>query len=786
MRGPLDRLGPALSHSRSRPIGLLAVLALFSTACASLQDLPRLTDEDLNVKLAQSTRIFDVNGRIITSLHGPEDRTIINSLERIPDHVKDAVVAIEDERFYEHDGVDMRAIFRAAVSNVSGGQILEGGSTITQQYVKNVIIAPGKTAERTLERKINEAALARQLEKRISKDEILLRYLNTIYFGNGAYGIQAAARRYFRRRASRLTLGQAAMLAGLIRSPEAYNPHQNPDEALRRRNRVLDRMAELGWADPERVERAMGRPIRLSEAAMKERYPAPYFVDYVQRLLTFDPRLEALGRTVRQRTQSIFKGGLRIYTTVDLEEQAAAEESINQVLTQENDPHGSLVSLDPNTGHIKAMVGGRDWFARPRHSSTAKVNLATAAEPGLGARRLGGTSAGTGRQGGSAYKTFALAAAIKDGVPLSKQYRAQACMSFPGADNGRDWKPCNYESTDFGSRVSLLEATAKSINVVYAQLILELGPEKVVELATTMGIKTEPQLPVPSAVLGSNPVNPLGMASAYGVLATNGVRHPPVAITKIESPTGRVIYEDESEGERVLDPAVAYLTTTALQTVVQRGTGTRANIGGAVAGKTGTSQEWRDAWFVGYTPERVAAVAVFYPEGEIEMKSSCPGTTRCRPTRITVTGGSWPAEIWGAFMPRALADVPRSDFPVPDVGLVAVTIDARSGCLAGRLTPHEFRTQATFPTGMEPKETCPRPGDGNVVPDVVGSPVRQAMNTLIDAGFEVEITEEPSGSHPRGRVIDQSPAGQDRALEGSVVTLVVSSGRGRGRGRGGD
>jgi penicillin-binding protein 1A len=764
-----------LSTSRSRPIALIALFALFSAACAQLQDLPRLSDEDLDVTLAQSTRLFDVNGRVVTSLHGPEDRTVISSIERIPDHVRDAVVAIEDERFYEHDGVDMRAIVRAAMSNVSRGQILEGGSTITQQYVKNVIIAPGQTAERTLERKINEAALARQVEERLTKDEILLRYLNTIYFGNGAYGIQAAARRYFGRHVGRLSLAQAATLAGLIRSPEAYNPHHDPEAALARRNRVLDKMAALGWADPEHVERAQARPIKLSAAAIEERYPAPYFVDYVQRLLTFDPRFEMLGKTVKQRTQSIFKGGLRIFTTVDLDEQTAAEEAVNQVLTEESDPHGSLVSLDPNTGHIRAMVGGRDWFASPRQSATAKVNLAIAAEPGLGARRVGGTAAGTGRQGGSAYKTFALAAAIQEGVPLSKQYRAQACMSFPGADNGRDWRPCNYESTDFGRRVSLLEATAKSINVVYAQLILEIGPEKVVELARQMGIATDPQLPVPSAVLGSNPVNPLGMASAYGVLATNGVRHAPVAVTKIETATGQVIYEDETKGERVLEPAVAYLTTTALRSVVQNGTGVRANIGGAVAGKTGTSQEWRDAWFVGYTPERVTAVSVFYPEGEIEMKTSCSGASPCRPTRITVTGGSWPAEIWGTFMSRALAGVPRGDFPVPDIGLVTVTIDSRTGCLAGRLTPEEFRTEASFPKGAEPEETCPRPRDGEKVPDVVGFPAREATNILEDAGFEVEVTEEHSSSYPPGYVIDQRPRGERRALEGSVVTLFVSA-----------
>ncbi|HEY7873775.1 MAG TPA: transglycosylase domain-containing protein, partial [Actinomycetota bacterium] len=659
-----------------------------------------------------------------------------------------------------------------------------------QQYVKNAIIAPNRTAARTFRRKINEAALARQLEKVWSKEKILLRYLNTVYFGEGAYGVQAAAKTYFGKDVGKITLAEAAALAAIIRSPEDYDPFKHPAANRARRGLVLDKMEQLGYIDETDAFRARRAKLNLQSASRKAQYPAPYFVDYVQRLVTYDPRFKMLGEDPAERTKQLFQGGLKIYTTVDLEEQAAAEAAVDDY-TIEAGPHASLVSIDPNNGHVRAMVGGRDWFAAPKEDPYAKLNLAILAEPNLGRVKVAGSkkyeerAPGTGRQAGSAFKSFALAAAIENGVSLAEQFKAAGCMDFAGADAGGNWHVCNYDGGGSSSgKVSLLEATVNSINVVYAQLILKVGAEPVVETAEEMGINT-PLLAVPSAALGTNPVNPMGMASAYGTLATGGIHRDPVAITKIEDEDGDVIYRDKTHGEKVLEPAVAYLTTSALEQVVARGTGVHAQIGRPQAGKTGTAQEWRDAWFVGYTPDRVTAVWMGYPQGEIEMKTSCAGSTSaCIPTQSLtsggVTGGSFPAYIWAKFMTAALSDVTASSFDQPDIGIVTVTIDTRNGCLAGRFTPDEFRASATFAVGTEPEETCREPGDrsrgGVTVPDVFGFPAGEATEVLERAGFAVSRTSEPSSSYPPGRVIGQSPDGGERAERGSTVTIVVSTG----------
>ncbi|MGH2818250.1 MAG: transglycosylase domain-containing protein [Actinomycetota bacterium] len=768
---------------------LCLALALLMASCTELADqltnLPELKRSDLRFRLAQSSKIYDSDGGQITTLHETENRTII-PLRRMPRHLKQAVIAIEDERFFEHRGVDFRAVLRALLSNVTSGSIREGGSTITQQYVKNVIIAPGTTAERTLERKIIEAALSRQIERRLSKREILQRYLNTVYFGEGAYGVQEAALTFYGVPAAKLRLWQSAMLAGLIRSPDEYNPYQHPEVAKQRRNTVLTKMMELGWAGETPVRNGMSRKLRLQQIPANNHYPAPYFVDYVKRLITFDPRFKAIGRSVAQRTKRLFQGGLRIHTTVDLSMQAAAEDAARRILPFRADPHASVVAIAPRTGHVKAMVGGRDFFARRKRDPFSKLNLAIAAEPGLGCvhvkgkRRCQNRAPGTGRQAGSAFKIFALAAAIEEGIPLSKTYKAGSQIVFPGLDNGGPYLVRNYEGGNFGNKLSLLEATVNSVNVVYAQVMInDVGEEDVVEMAERMGIRT-PLLPVPSAVLGANEVNPLDMASAFGTLATNGMHHSPVAVTRIVGPDGRVLYKDKSEGDQVLEAGAAYLATDALQQVMIRGTGTRAQIGRPAAGKTGTAQEYRDAWFVGYTPDLVASVWVGYPEGQIEMKPSCLGSSNaCRATRtITsggVTGGSFPAMIWQAFMSRAVAGTPTASFSVPNISLVTVTIDTRSGCLAGRLTPPQYRAPSQFASGAEPKKTCHVAGDGVKVPGVVGISIDEAKAILQRAGFSVSTRAEPTNSYRPGIVVGQTPDAGKRAAEGATVTLAVST-----------
>ena len=757
---------------------------MLTISCAQLRDLPRLTSDDLRFRPAQSSAIFAADGRLITTLHGRENRTVIRKLKIVPKHVRRAVIAIEDERFWQHGGVDFKAILRAAVANARSGSIRQGGSTITQQYVKNAIIAPGETAAQTLKRKIDEAVLAEQLEQELSKRVILKRYLNTVYFGNGVYGIQTAAKTYFGKPVQKLTVSEGATLAGLIRSPESYDPITRPGAAVQRRNVVLRKMAELGWLGRARAEKVQKEKLRLQPTLERTRYPAPYFVDYVERLITFDPRFEAIGRTWRQRQQQLFTGGLRIHTTVDLDAQAAAERAIKRFLPYPRDPHASLVAIDPDTGHVRAMVGGRDWFASREKDPFAKFNLAIAGEPKLGRvkgkkGKIVNRAPGTGRQAGSAFKPFALAAAIRQGIPLTKRYDAQPCMDFPGVNAGGSWHVCNYEGQAFGP-TSLLEATISSVNVVYAQLALEVGPAAVVNLARRMGIRTRLQ-PVASAVLGTNPVNPLGMASSFGTFATNGVHHPPVAIKRITDAAGKVLYKDNSSGKRILDAEVSYIATSALEQVIQRGTGVAAGIGRPAAGKTGTAEEYRDAWFVGYTPDLVAAVSVGYPQGEIEMKPVCPtyDPGACRPTRtITgggVVGGSFPALIWRAFMLPALAGVPPSSFVRPATGIVTVVIDTRTGCLAGSFTPPEYRASGTFAQGTQPTKTCPQPSDRAEIPSVVGLPAAKAVQLLRRAGFNVVRQDRTSSGEPAGEVLSQDPAGGTRALLGTAVTIVVSA-----------
>ena len=658
--------------------------------------------------------------------------------------------------------------------------------------MKQAIIAPGEIAERSYERKLQEAALARQLEEELTKDEILERYLNTVYFGEGAYGTQAASFAFFNKPAKKLSLAQSALLAGVIRSPGAYDPFGHRKVATARRNLVLAKMEELGYADAEHVEQAQNNKIKLKRAPEGE-YEAPYFVDYVRRLIQYDPRFKDLGEDWKARENLLYTGGLKIYTTVDLEMQRAAEETVSGVLTEPSDPHASLVSIEPDTGHVKAMVGGRDWFAKGKDDPFAKFNLAIQAEPDLGREKIDKTwvkkAPGTGRQAGSAFKPFALAAALADGMSLSNTFDSQACMIFPGANAGGDWTVCNYAGESFAGRLPLLEATVHSVNVVFAQVMIAVGPPAVVDLAAAMGIRT-PLLAVASAVLGSNEVNPLGMADAFATFAANGIQHDPVAITKIVDANGKILYEDNSESTEVMDPAVAYLTTTALEQVVARGTGTAALAAGRpVAGKTGTAQAYRDAWFAGFAPNLATAVWVGYPEGAIEMTTSCVSETGCRPTRIQVTGGSWPAEIWGAYMKRALSSYAVEGFVNPG-GTTTAQIDSRTGCLATGKTPSEFSVVGTFIEGTAPKKPCPVPDELKTkeekreeshsdVPDVVGLFEDDAIERLEDHGFDVDVVVEKEddrhdAKENSGLVWMQDPSADSNVRNDSTVTIWVN------------
>lgn len=732
MKSALSRLAPVVA------------LALVASACAV--PLPRIPNAEPTLPaLPQNSIIFDDQGRPITSLHAAENRTVI-PLSEVPRSVRDAVVAIEDQRFYVHAGVDVKAILRAAYDDSKGNGVVQGASTITEQLVKNTITGN----ERTLGRKVKDAILAYQVERRYTKAQILEMYLNTVYFGQGAYGIQAAARTYFSVPARKLTLVQGALLAGLIASPSTFDPVFNPELAVARRNVVLARMRALSMIDRAEFMEAVAAKLKL-DRRREGRYPAPYFVDYVKRWFLSNP---AFGSTYERRYNLLFGGGLRIYTTVDLRLQRLAEEAVDSILTFKADPYGAMTVIDPATGAIRAMVGGRDYFGKGKF---AKLNLAT-----------GGA---TGRQAGSSFKPFALVTALNEGFSPNQVFSAPPHINIrlPSGYSPPIWSVNNYEGEGGGS-MTLEQATIDSVNTVYAQLIMQEGPGNVVATAHRMGI-TSPLRAYPSAVLGTNEVNTLDMASAFGSIDTLGRRVPPIGVWRITDAAGRVVYQADPQPKQVVNPGVAWTTLQILQKVVSQGTGTAASFGRPVAGKTGTAQNWTNAWFVGMIPQLVGAVWVGFPQGQIPM-------TYPRVRLPRVLGGTWPAEIWHNFMVKATRGMPVKNWSKPSFGFVTVGVDVKHGyCLPTRWAlPTDLR-YIQFYDGTQPTARCSEPGRPQRValPSVLGMTQAKAESTLGGYGFPTVVVDQPTGSAPEGTVLGQDPAAGSVAVQGTTVTLTVAT-----------
>jgi 1A family penicillin-binding protein len=738
-----------MGGSSPRVLRLAASLLAATALATSCSVLPDLREEEAKAPpLAQTTKVYDAKGRLITTLHAEEDRIKV-PIDRIPATVQKAVVAIEDQRFWTHRGLDLRAVLRAAYVNATSGKVVEGGSTITQQYVRNAFPSVGK--EQTIARKVKEAALAWQMEKEYSKEQILGKYLNTVYFGHGAYGVQRAAKTFFSKQAVDLKLREAALLAGLIAGPEQYDPMDDRAAAVARRNVVLKRMVDLGMLGAARYQKAISKPLGLRPWSDREQYPAAHFVDHVKRDFLHSPRFDHFG-SYQDRLHLLFKGGLRIYTTLDLEMQRAAQAAVEGILSVPGDPQGALTAVDPRNGHIKAMMGGRNYFSGK--SPFAKVNLAT-----------GGS---TGRQAGSAFKMFTLVAALENGISPSKTYSASSGQLFadPPCGSPEDpWNVVNYEGSSYGA-MTVEGATISSVNAVYAQMIEEVGPQRVVDVAHRMGIRSKLDA-VCSLTLGTSEVNTLEMASAYGTLATMGKRVRPISIQRIETAHGRVIYEPKITRRQVIDPGVAWATTQMLQKVVLSGTGTAANLPGRpVAGKTGTAQMWRDAWFAGYIPQLSAAVWVGHPQGQISMVGTRVGN---------VTGGSFPAQIWHAFMTQVTQGMRVLEFREPSDPYITLPIDTTQGCVAvSGVTPAQNVQYQQFIPGTEPR-TCSA-AQANAVPSVVGMTASEAYEVLRSAGFNVTQTVAPSDSYPAGTVVSQSPSPGSEAPPGTTVSLVVASG----------
>jgi penicillin-binding protein 1A len=594
----------------------ISVVGLVSgTIVAVSHNLPNI-DSMRPQELGQDTVIYDRSGKKIAEIYGAVNRVVVPS-RQIPVVMKNATVAIEDKRFYQHHGVDFTGIARAAVDDLKAGHVVQGASTITEQYVKNAYIGD----DPTFTRKLREAVLAWELEDRWSKDKILTEYLNTVYYGAGAYGVQAASLTYFHKPVSKVTLAQAALLAALPKFPSEYSPITDPLVIKARRDLVLENMAQQGYITPAQADTAKKTRLRVySRPVATTKDPAAYFVDYVTRQL-----VDKYG------AREVFEGGLQVYTSIDMHMQQDAINALKGRLPPGK--AGALVAIDPANGFIRVMSASTDF-------KTYKYNLAWDAE----------------RQPGSTMKPFALIAAIEQGAdPASTYYYSHPLHIYlgPGA-NPPYWDVFTAEHSS-GGRMNLVQATLQSDNTVFGQLCLDLGPAAVVRVARRMGVTT-PLTPVPSVVLGSEDVNVLEMADAYATMADEGVHHAPQCIEKVVFPDGRVA-KTKTTGNRVISPGVAYVADKILEQNTSYAGGTAASMpnyyAGRSAGKTGTTSNYVDAWFCGFNPRLATAVWMGYPQGSIPM----PG----------VFGATYSLPIWGTFYNSVFGATYIPDFATPAI-----------------------------------------------------------------------------------------------------------------------
>jgi penicillin-binding protein 1A len=665
--------------------------------------------------------IYDSNARsprVLAVLRGSESRVLVRS-EDIAPIAKQAIVAIEDRRFWEHSGVDIRGIGRALWADVRSRDVREGGSTITQQYVKNAYLHN----ERSIARKVREAALAWQLTQQWSKDKILTEYLNTIYFGNGAYGIQQAALTYFGKGARELKLHEAALLAGIPRDPSLYDPVVNPDAAKGRRRSVLRSMLEQHDITQAQYAEAAFAPLPQPEDVRLPgtQGPAQYFVNYVKGQL-----IQKYGST------KVFGGGLRVRTTIDLRLQELAREAISKRLTDPDGPSAALVAIDPRDGSIKAMVGGNNY-------RKSQFNLAVQAQ----------------RQPGSAFKPFVLAEALRQGISPATHFVSEPQLIDLG---DKHWPVANYEDSYLGN-IDLETATVHSDNAVYAQLTQLVGSTNVARMARQLGVRTK--LTGYYAIgLGAEAVNPLEMAHAYATFANGGrridgslIRNEPRAIVEVDeegkppAPNARVVHE-------VLGSAQTAWVNTILQQVVADGTGQRAALKDRVAaGKTGTTENYGDAWFVGYTPQLAVAVWVGYPEGLKPMLTEYHGRA--------VSGATFPAEIWQTFTQsalEALGEEPES-FPLPpSVYVEPKLIVRRNNRLWLDNGYCEVKREVVYFSGSGPSRKAGCKPNEVEVPNVIGQTQQDAEARLAAQPLEAELVYKPA--EPRQQpwlVVDQRP-----------------------------
>jgi penicillin-binding protein 1A len=644
---------------------LITVLTVFGVVSYFYftHDLPSI-EALRNYKPSAVTRIFSEDGEVIGEFFY-EKREVV-SLDRIPNHLIQAFVAGEDARFFQHKGLDYLAIFRAFVRNMFSGEIVQGGSTITQQVVKSLLLSP----EKSFARKIREAILAYRIEKHLTKEEILFLYLNQIYLGHGAYGVAAAAESYFAKTIEDLDVAESAVLAGLPQAPSRYSPYQHPQQAKKRQVYILNRMAEEGFISPSEATKAAQTPylIRGNEKPSMEK--ALHLVEYIRRYVE-----EKYGK------DALYKGGLQVFSSIDLHFQGVAQEAVEAGLKEIEKrekyssadmalvPEGALICFDLETGYVKAMVGGRDF----RKSQFNRVTQAK-------------------RQTGSAFKPIVYASALDKGfTPAS--IIVDSPVVFEWGDN--KWKPKNYEGK-FAGPTTLRNALAHSVNIVTVKIAQEVGVDYIRGYAQKLGITSALHNTL-SMALGSSSITLYELTKAYSVFANQGNLFKPIFIKKILDRDGNLLeenlplpyFEEFQEEEQVITPQTAFLMTYLLEGVVEHGTGWRAkSLGRPVAAKTGTTDQFMDAWFIGYTPELITGVWVGFDEerslGENE------------------TGARAASPIWVAFMSRILKDKPKKDFPVPE-GIGFTKIDPKTGHVSlGKEGILECFKDGTEPTQIDP------------------------------------------------------------------------------------
>ncbi|HVE64595.1 MAG TPA: transglycosylase domain-containing protein, partial [Mycobacteriales bacterium] len=668
-RGRLTRRGRLLLLLA--PLLGLLLLVFFLGVLYAVTSVPNATPDE------QSVLVLHNDGSELGRIQGEENRTDV-PLESLSEPVRQAVLAAEDEGFYGHNGVSPTGIFRALFRNVKGGGVSQGGSTITQQYTKTKFKL---SRERSLSRKLKEVMVAVKLERRLSKDEIFENYLNTIYFGRGAYGIEAAAKTYFGVPSRALKVEQAAVLASLIRSPEGGDPARRPELAKKRWTAVLVNMEEEGWLPDGTSETAVYPDIRkpgAGKTAGRLAGPRGHVIKAVE------TELAAIGLS----PEEVSYAGLRVTTTIDAKAQAAAAKAMDEILPRDKVPDdllSALISVEPGTGAIKAMFGGRDYTKRFINDATDNP-----------------------RQPGSSFKPVVLAAAIEEGIGLRSVYDGRSPQDFPG----RERPVSNYgDSNDSFGRIDLVEATAKSVNTVYFRLALDAGPRKVIDVAQRLGVpdsdESEEGLRQPVKLrpegglgLGESEVHVLDQAAVFATFAANGTAATPYLIQRVVDREGKVVFKAEKNTDAsALDPEIAADVTFAMQQVVEKGTATGARLDGRpAAGKTGTTQDNADAWFVGFTPQLSTAVWMGFDKPKDKQLKNILGRD--------VTGGSFPAAIFKRYMDEALQGAPVKAFPPPAYVGKKETGSQPSRAPASQQTPSESPS-SLLPSDLPSVEPSP-------------------------------------------------------------------------------